>query len=159
MSAPAGAVTAIAAACAVIAAVVTALFAWISERQTARFISGLSPAERQAVRDFYAHRPGTLQAALDRLAVADWAVIAVLIGGPRRRPARPAAGLLAAAGWLLPAGSRARYAEELAAELHELAASGAGPGRQARYALRQLLAAPRTGLALRRPRRRRRAVP
>jgi hypothetical protein len=63
-----------------------------------------------------------------------------------------AAWLLAAAR-LLPAADRARYAEEYRSELWHLARSGAGPFRQLRYTLRQLLRILPTGFALRSARR------
>jgi hypothetical protein len=63
-----------------------------------------------------------------------------------------AAGLLAAAAWLLPAADRARYGEEYRSELWDLAQSGAGRLRQLGYALRQLRRALPACLALRSPR-------
>jgi hypothetical protein len=65
-----------------------------------------------------------------------------------------AARLLARPARLLPAADRARYAEEYCSELTELAQAGAGRLGQLGYALRQLYSAPRTGRALRSPRRR-----
>ena len=65
-----------------------------------------------------------------------------------------AAGLLEAAARLLPVSDRARFAEEYASELQELAQRGAGRRQQLHYALRQLRRALPMGLALRSPRRR-----
>jgi hypothetical protein len=65
-----------------------------------------------------------------------------------------AAGLLAVASCLLPAGDRARYAEEYRSEQWDLAQSGAGRLRQLRYALHQLLGALPLRFVLRSPRRR-----
>jgi hypothetical protein len=74
--------------------------------------------------------------------------------GEARRIASSATGLLAVAARLLPVADRARYAEEYGTELWELAQAGAGRLAQLGYALRQVRNAPRTGLALRSPRRR-----
>ncbi len=65
-----------------------------------------------------------------------------------------AAGLLTAASRLLPAGDRARYAEEYRSELWDLAQGGAGRLGQLWYALRQLRSVLPMSLALRSPRRR-----
>lgn len=69
------------------------------------------------------------------------------------RIASSAAGLLAAAVRLLPAGPRTRYSEEYQAELNELVRAGARRPQQVLYALRQLRSAPQLGAALRSPRR------
>lgn len=74
--------------------------------------------------------------------------------GEARRVAPSAARLVLGAARLLPAADRARYAEEYHSELSDLARDGAGRLGQLGYALRQLRSAPRTGLALRSPRRR-----
>jgi hypothetical protein len=74
--------------------------------------------------------------------------------GPPRvggRAALPAARLTAIAAWLLPSGDRARYGEEWAAELWDLAA--AGWWTQVRYAARLLASAPPLRLAVLAPRR------
>lgn len=59
----------------------------------------------------------------------------------------------------LPAEDHARYTEEFQRDLWELAAAGAGRAPQLRYAVRQLIHAPRTRAALRCSRAGRRAVP
>lgn len=71
----------------------------------------------------------------------------------------PLAGrLLAAATRLLPAGDRARYAEEFRAELWEIAHAGASRRRaQLTYAAQQVMSAWRLSAELRVPRRRRAA--
>jgi hypothetical protein len=79
-------------------------------------------------------------------------VLAPARAAEARRVVSAAAGLLAAATWLLPAPDRARYGEEYACELRDLARSGAGLWRQLRYALCQLRCAPQMRLALRSPR-------
>lgn len=66
-----------------------------------------------------------------------------------RRVAPSAAGLLRGAARLLPAGERARYAEEYRSELCDLAQSGLGRVRQLRYGLRQFLRVLPMGFALR----------
>lgn len=71
-----------------------------------------------------------------------------------RRVAPLAAGLLVAAARLLPAADRIRYAQEYQSELIELAWSGVGRWRQARYALSRIHGAPQMRFALRSPRRR-----
>jgi hypothetical protein len=68
-----------------------------------------------------------------------------------------AARLVAAAARLLPAGDRARYAEEFRSELAEIARSGAGRRPQLVYAVRQVISARRLRADLRAPRRRRAA--
>lgn len=65
-----------------------------------------------------------------------------------------AARLLHLATRLLPAADRARYAQEYACELHDLAQTGAGRFRQVQYAVRQAGRMPRIGVTLRSPRRR-----
>jgi hypothetical protein len=70
----------------------------------------------------------------------------------------PLAGrLLAAAARLLPAGDRARYAEEFRSELAEIARARAGRRPQLAYAARQVMSARRLRTDLRAPRRRRAA--
>lgn len=70
----------------------------------------------------------------------------------------PLAGqLLAAAARLLPAGDRARYAEEFRSELAEIARAGAGRRRQLAYAARVVLSVRRLRADLQAPRRRRAA--
>jgi hypothetical protein len=71
-----------------------------------------------------------------------------------RRVAPAAAGLLTASTWMLPVADWARHIEEYHSELWDLAQVGAGRAGQLGYALRQLCYAPRTGRALRSPRRR-----
>ncbi len=67
----------------------------------------------------------------------------------------PLAGqLLAAAARLLPAGDRARYAEEFRSELTEIARAGAGRRRQLAHATRVVVSARRLRADLRAPRRR-----
>ncbi len=67
----------------------------------------------------------------------------------------PLAGrLLAVAARLLPAGDRARYAEEFRSELAEIARAGAGHRRLLAYAARVVLSARRLRADLRVPRRR-----
>ncbi|SRR6266496_2792197 len=71
----------------------------------------------------------------------------------------PLAGrMLAAAARLLPAGDRARYAEEFRSELTEIARTGAGRPRQLVYAARVVMSAQRLRADLRAPRRRRAAL-
>jgi hypothetical protein len=65
----------------------------------------------------------------------------------------PAARLVTVAARLLPAGSRARYAEEFRSELWDLAAAGAGRCGQVRYAARQLVCAGPLRLVMLTPRR------
>jgi hypothetical protein len=55
---------------------------------------------------------------------------------------------------MLPAGDRARYAEEFGSELAEIALAGGGRFAQLAYAARQLRSAPRLRADLRSPRRR-----
>jgi hypothetical protein len=74
--------------------------------------------------------------------------------GEARRVASSAAGLLTVATRLLPVADRPRHGEEYRSELWDLAQAGAGRLGQLGYALRQVRSAPRTGLALRSPRRR-----
>jgi hypothetical protein len=61
--------------------------------------------------------------------------------------------LLTAAARLLPADGRARYAEEYATELWEIAETGAGRRQQIHYALRQLIRAAPLRSSVRAPRR------
>ena len=87
----------------------------------------------------------------------DPAILALKVRRREVSRVAPTAGrLLAAAARLLPPADRDRYAEEYQSELWELAQSGTGHGRrrQLGYALRQFRSAPRTGMALRSPRRR-----
>jgi hypothetical protein len=78
-------------------------------------------------------------------------------GAPAGRVAPLAGRLLAAAARLLPAGDRARYAEEFRSELAELAAAGAGRRRQLAHAARVARSAPQLRAGLRAPRRRKAA--
>jgi hypothetical protein len=66
----------------------------------------------------------------------------------------PLAGRLLAAARLLPAGDRARWAEEFRSELTEIARAGAGRRGQLAYAGRVVLSARRLRADLRAPRRR-----
>jgi hypothetical protein len=75
--------------------------------------------------------------------------------GNRRSPA--ARRLLAAAARMLPAGDRARYAEEFGSELAEIALAGGGRRVQLAYAARQVMSVVRLRAALASPRRRRAA--
>lgn len=74
---------------------------------------------------------------------------------PAIRVAPSARRLVVAATRLLPAADRARYAEEYATELWEIAYAGAGRRQQIRYALRQFTCAPHLRSALRSPRQKR----
>lgn len=69
--------------------------------------------------------------------------------GRRRGAGRSACGLLVAASRLLPASSRERYLEEFRAELHDVAACGAGRWQQVRYAARQFVRAVPVAVAVR----------
>lgn len=83
---------------------------------------------------------------------------ALLPGAPGRRSGkrqvRTARRLVAAAARMLPAGDRARYAEEFRSELAEIALAGGGRAAQLGYAARQLMSSVRLRADLKAPRRR-----